>query len=116
MVDALAAPSGAGSAPRLHIAGLLENPTSGRVLIGGQDCASLGDSGRTRLRRDAIGFVYQFHHLLPEFSARENVMIPQMVAGLSAAEAGRSEERRVGKECVSTCRSRCSPGHKKKKK
>ncbi len=85
---ALVGPSGAGKSTLLHIAGLLESPTSGKVMIGGKDCAGLGDSGRTLLRRDSIGFVYQFHHLLPEFSARENVMIPQMVAGLSGAEAG----------------------------
>jgi len=90
---ALVGPSGAGKSTLLHIAGLLENPTSGKVLIGGRDCASLGDSGRTRLRRDAIGFVYQFHHLLPEFSARENVMIPQMVGGLSRAEAGQRADQ-----------------------
>ena len=87
-IVALVGPSGAGKSTLLHIAGLLEAPTSGQVLIDGKDCAGLGDSGRTKLRRDSIGFVYQFHHLLPEFSARENVMIPQMVAGLSAAEAG----------------------------
>ena len=81
-IVALVGPSGAGKSTLLHIAGLLEAPTSGQVLIDGKDCAGLGDSGRTKLRRDSIGFVYQFHHLLPEFSARENVMIPQMVAGL----------------------------------
>ncbi len=85
---ALVGPSGAGKSTLLHIAGLLESPTSGKVMIAGKDCAGLGDAGRTLLRRDSIGFVYQFHHLLPEFSARENVMIPQMVAGLSSAEAG----------------------------
>ena len=90
---ALVGPSGAGKSTLLHIAGLLENPTAGKVLIGGKDCAGLGDAGRTRLRRDAIGYVYQFHHLLPEFSARENVMIPQMVAGLSRAEAGQRADQ-----------------------
>ena len=85
---ALVGPSGAGKSTLLHIAGLLESPTSGKVMIAGKDCAGLGDAGRTLLRRDSIGFVYKFHHLLPEFSARENVMIPQMVAGLSSAEAG----------------------------
>ena len=85
---ALVGPSGAGKSTLLHIAGLLESPTSGKVMIAGKDCAGLGDAWRTLLRRDSIGFVYQFHHLLPEFSARENVMIPQMVAGLSSAEAG----------------------------
>ncbi len=98
---ALVGPSGAGKSTLLHIAGLLESPTSGKVMIGGKDCAGLGDAGRTLLRRDAIGFVYQFHHLLPEFSARENVMIPQMVAGLSSAEAGERADqllRMVGLE------------------
>ncbi|MEQ8817709.1 MAG: ABC transporter ATP-binding protein [Thalassobaculum sp.] len=90
---ALVGPSGAGKSTLLHIAGLLEAPTSGKVLVDGKDCAGLGDAGRTRLRRDTIGFVYQFHHLLPEFSARENVMIPQMVAGLSRAEAGQRADQ-----------------------
>lgn len=90
---ALVGPSGAGKSTLLHIAGLLEAPTGGKVLIAGRDCAGLGDAGRTRLRRDAIGFVYQFHHLLPEFSARENVMIPQMVAGLSRPEAGQRADQ-----------------------
>ncbi len=90
---ALVGPSGAGKSTLLHIAGLLEAPTAGKVLIDGKDCAGLGDAGRTRLRRDAIGFVYQFHHLLPEFSARENVMIPQMVAGLSRVEAGQRADQ-----------------------
>ncbi|GHD46696.1 lipoprotein-releasing system ATP-binding protein LolD [Thalassobaculum fulvum] len=90
---ALVGPSGAGKSTLLHIAGLLEAPTSGKVLVDGKDCAGLGDAGRTRLRRDTIGFVYQFHHLLPEFSARENVMIPQMVAGLSRDEAGQRADQ-----------------------
>lgn len=90
---ALVGPSGAGKSTLLHIAGLLEAPTSGKVLVEGKDCAGLGDAGRTRLRRDTIGFVYQFHHLLPEFSARENVMIPQMVAGLSRVEAGQRADQ-----------------------
>ena len=80
-VVALVGPSGSGKSTLLHIAGLLERPTDGEVRVGGTACRSLGDSGRTALRRDAIGFVYQFHHLLPEFSARENVMLPQMIAG-----------------------------------
>ncbi|MFX4222058.1 MAG: ABC transporter ATP-binding protein [Thalassobaculum sp.] len=87
-IVALVGPSGAGKSTLLHIAGLLEQPTSGKVLIGGRDCAELGDAERTRYRQTTIGFVYQFHHLLPEFSARENVMIPQMIAGLSRKEAG----------------------------
>ena len=79
-VVALVGPSGAGKSTMLHIAGLLERPDGGAVVIGGEDCGSLNDERRTRLRRSEIGFVYQFHHLLPEFSALENVMLPQMIA------------------------------------
>ena len=78
---ALVGPSGAGKSTLLHIAGLLEPPTSGRVVINGRDCAELSESDRTRLRRHEIGFIYQFHQLLPEFSALENVVIPQMILG-----------------------------------
>ena len=78
---ALVAPSGAGKSTLLHIAGLLERPTSGEVRIGGKACSTLADDRRTALRRSEIGFVYQFHHLLPEFSAAENIIIPQMLAG-----------------------------------
>ena len=96
-VVALVGPSGSGKSTLLHIAGLLERPTDGEVRVGGTACGSLGDSGRTALRRDAIGFVYQFHHLLPEFSARENVMLPQMIAGTARraarARAGELLER-----------------------
>ncbi|MCU0829948.1 MAG: ABC transporter ATP-binding protein [Rhizobiaceae bacterium] len=84
---ALVAPSGAGKSTLLHLAGLLESPDQGQVLIAGEDAARMGDSERTALRRTSIGFVYQFHHLLPEFTALENVMIPQMIAGLTKAEA-----------------------------
>ena len=80
---ALVGPSGAGKSTMLHIAGLLETPDSGRVIIGGQDCATLDDNARTRMRRSEIGFIYQFHQLLPEFSAVENVMLPQMIQGAS---------------------------------
>jgi lipoprotein-releasing system ATP-binding protein len=86
---ALVAPSGAGKSTLLHIAGLLERPDSGEVEIEGQSTISLNDSQRTGLRRTRIGFVYQFHHLLPEFTAAENVMTPQMIAGLSKVEARR---------------------------
>jgi lipoprotein-releasing system ATP-binding protein len=82
-IVALVGPSGAGKSTLLHIAGLLERPDGGEVLIGGRACGKLGDDGRTRLRRAYFGFVYQFHHLLPEFSALENIMLPQMIAGLS---------------------------------
>jgi lipoprotein-releasing system ATP-binding protein len=86
---ALVAPSGAGKSTLLHIAGLLERPDAGEVEIEGQPTIGLNDSQRTGLRRTRIGFVYQFHHLLPEFTAAENVMTPQMIAGLSKVEARR---------------------------
>ncbi len=78
---ALVGPSGAGKSTLLHVAGLLEYPDGGDVTIAGSSCAGLPDDSRTALRRTQIGFIYQFHHLLPEFSALENVMIPRMVAG-----------------------------------
>ncbi|MDR6953687.1 lipoprotein-releasing system ATP-binding protein [Ancylobacter sp. 3268] len=84
---ALVAPSGTGKSTLLHIAGLLEHQDSGEVYIGDQPTAGLADADRTRIRRTDIGFVYQFHHLLPEFSAVENVMMPQMIRGLAKREA-----------------------------
>jgi len=81
-IVALVGPSGAGKSTMLHVAGLLERPDGGAVLIGGEDCGPLNDQRRTSLRRSEIGFVYQFHHLLPEFSALENVMLPQMIAAM----------------------------------
>jgi len=84
---ALVAPSGAGKSTLLHIAGLLEHPDSGEVYIDAVATSHLTDMQRTRIRRADIGFVYQFHHLLPEFSALENVMLPQMIRGLGRAEA-----------------------------
>ena len=84
----LVAPSGTGKSTLLHLAGLLERPDSGDVLINGTSCGKLNDGERTAIRRMEIGFVYQFHHLLPEFSALENVMMPQMIAGLAPGEAG----------------------------
>ncbi|MBK8456767.1 MAG: ABC transporter ATP-binding protein [Phyllobacteriaceae bacterium] len=86
---ALVAPSGAGKSTLLHSAGLLERPDSGDVFISGRACGRLGDDERTAIRRNEIGFVYQFHHLLPEFTALENVMIPQLVKGLTRAEAAK---------------------------
>ena len=86
-VVALVGPSGAGKSTLLHVAGLLERPDGGAVLIGGEDCGGLPDERRTLLRRSYIGFVYQFHHLLPEFSALENVMLPQMIAGVARRRA-----------------------------
>src|ERR1700756_2848601 len=96
---ALVGPSGAGKSTLLHVAGLLERPDDGAVLIGGEDCGRLPDERRTLLRRSEIGFVYQFHHLLPEFSALENVMLPQMIAGVTRRRArGKGSEllERVG--------------------
>ena len=84
---ALIAPSGAGKSTFLHIAGLLEHPDAGEVYIDGIGTSGMSDAERTQIRRTDIGFVYQAHHLLPEFSALENVMLPQMVRGLSKAEA-----------------------------
>jgi lipoprotein-releasing system ATP-binding protein len=80
---ALIAPSGAGKSTLLHIAGLLEKPTTGEVYLNGKPTSHMDDAGRTSLRRKDIGFVYQFHHLLPEFSALENVMMPQLIKGLT---------------------------------
>jgi len=84
---ALVAPSGTGKSTLLHVAGLLESPDSGEVFIGGVPTSQLDDKGLTRLRRTEIGFVYQFHHLLPEFTALENVILPQRIRGLGKAEA-----------------------------
>jgi lipoprotein-releasing system ATP-binding protein len=80
-IVALVGQSGSGKSSLLHIAGLLETPTAGEVFVAGQNCTALDDASRTRIRRIGIGFVYQFHHLLPEFSALENVMMPQLIAG-----------------------------------
>jgi lipoprotein-releasing system ATP-binding protein len=84
---ALVGPSGAGKSTLLHVAGLLERPDGGAVVIDGRDCGGLSDEQRTLLRRRALGFVYQFHHLLLEFSALENIMLPQMIAGVRRADA-----------------------------
>ncbi|RFC65257.1 ABC transporter ATP-binding protein [Fulvimarina endophytica] len=86
---ALVAPSGSGKSTLLQIAGLLEKPTSGEVVVGERQCSRLDDKGRTAMRRQAIGFVYQFHHLLPELSALENVMIPQLILGRSRGDAAK---------------------------
>ncbi len=84
---ALVAPSGAGKSTLLHIAGLLERPDAGEVYIAGEATTAMPDDARTAIRRGKIGFVYQFHHLLPEFTAIENIVLPQMIAGLSRGEA-----------------------------
>jgi lipoprotein-releasing system ATP-binding protein len=86
-IVALAAPSGAGKSTLLHIAGLLDRPDQGAVIIEGRNAAELPDAARTAIRRDTIGFVYQSHRLLPEFSALENVVLPQMIAGQSRRAA-----------------------------
>jgi len=86
-IVALVGPSGAGKSTLLHVAGLLERPDGGQVWLEGRDCGRMGDGERTAMRRNSIGFVYQFHHLLPEFTAVENVMLPQMIAGLSKSES-----------------------------
>jgi lipoprotein-releasing system ATP-binding protein len=80
-IVALMAPSGAGKSTLLHVAGLLDRPDGGSVLIEGREAGGLPDKLRTAVRRDTIGFVYQFHHLLPEFTALENIVLPQMIAG-----------------------------------
>ncbi|MEI9929382.1 MAG: ABC transporter ATP-binding protein [Rhizomicrobium sp.] len=93
-IVALVGQSGTGKSSLLHMAGLLEAPSGGEVLIDGAAASSLSEGERTRIRRDTIGFVYQAHHLLPEFSALENVMLPQLIAGKSKAEA-EAEARRL---------------------
>ena len=79
--------SGAGKSTLLHLAGLLEQPSAGAIFVGGVNCGTLSESERTALRTTDIGFIYQFHHLLPEFTALENVMVPQLIAGLNKTEA-----------------------------
>ena len=98
-VVALVAPSGAGKSTLLHVAGLLDVPDRGAVALEGRDMGGLGDAARTAARRGLVGFVYQFHHLLPEFSALENIVIPQLANGVSVAAAearGRELLIRVG--------------------
>jgi len=83
----LVGPSGSGKSSLLHAAGLLEHPTAGTIIVGGEDCSQLSDRARTRIRLQEIGFVYQFHHLLPELSALDNVALPLMIAGRPRREA-----------------------------
>ncbi|MBP7253271.1 MAG: ABC transporter ATP-binding protein [Alphaproteobacteria bacterium] len=89
---ALVGPSGAGKSTLLHIAGLLEHPTDGSITIGGVEASRANDAERTRLRRQFIGYVYQMHHLLPEFSAAENLIVPQMIAGIGQSVAAKRAE------------------------
>ncbi len=93
---ALVGPSGAGKSTLLHIAGLLETPDSGHVFINGRDCSGMSDAERTRVRRIEMGFVYQFHQLLPEFSALENVVIPQMILGRGKRAAAQRARELLG--------------------
>lgn len=86
-VVALVGPSGSGKSTLLHIAGLLESPSDGEVWMNGVSCTGLSERARTRIRRDELGFVYQFHHLLPEFTALENVVLPQLIRGRSRKDA-----------------------------
>ncbi|MBU9696911.1 ABC transporter ATP-binding protein [Rhodobacteraceae bacterium HSP-20] len=98
-VVALVAPSGAGKSTLLHIAGLLDTPDRGRVVHGGREMGGLSDRTRTEARRAEVGFIYQFHHLLPEFSALENIVLPQLANGVAQREAearGRDLLGRVG--------------------
>ncbi|GLQ27241.1 ABC transporter ATP-binding protein [Sulfitobacter pacificus] len=92
-VVALVAPSGAGKSTLLHIAGLLDTPDTGRVEIAGEDMTGQPDRRRTRMRRADVGFIYQFHHLLPEFTALENIILPQLANGVTRVAAeGRARE------------------------
>ena len=86
-VAALVAPSGAGKSTLLHVAGLLDTPDKGEVVINGESMAKPSDRRRTRMRREGVGFIYQFHHLLPEFSALENIVLPQLANGVSKSDA-----------------------------
>jgi lipoprotein-releasing system ATP-binding protein len=88
-IIALVGPSGSGKSTLLHVAGLLEKPDAGEVIVNGREVSGLSDNERTTIRRDALGFVYQYHHLLPEFSALENIIVPQSLANRSKSDATR---------------------------
>jgi lipoprotein-releasing system ATP-binding protein len=92
-IVALVAPSGAGKSTLLHIAGLLDTPDAGSVAIGGEDMTGQSDRRRTRVRRAGVGFIYQFHHLLPEFSALENIVLPQLANGVARGAADARAEQ-----------------------
>lgn len=106
-IVALVAPSGAGKSTLLHIAGLLDTPDAGAVHIAGQDMTGLSDRRRTAVRRDGVGFVYQFHHLLPEFTALENIVLPQLANGVvrqTAEDRAHQLLARVGVDARATHR------------
>src|ERR1700712_1333717 len=96
-IVALMAPSGTGKSTLLHLAGLLEQPQSGMVLVDGRDAGGLSDNERTAIRRTTVGFVYQSHHLLAEFTARENVLLPQMIGGTPRRDARLRAEALLGR-------------------
>ncbi len=106
-IVALVGPSGAGKSTLLHIAGLLERPSAGIISLNGEPCGELSDDRRTELRRSIVGFVYQFHHLLPEFSALENIVLPQMIAG-----TGRGQARARGHELLASVGLRERESHR----
>src|SRR3954452_10178070 len=95
-IVALLGPSGSGKSTLLQAVGLLEGGFTGSIRLNGEEAAKLDDEGRTRLRRELLGFVYQFHHLLPEFNAAENVMIPQLVREVERAQARDRAEKLLG--------------------
>jgi lipoprotein-releasing system ATP-binding protein len=108
-IVALVAPSGTGKSTLLHLAGLLEKPDAGEVFVEGRAAGSLSDDARTAIRRNTIGFVYQFHHLLPEFTAEENITLPQMAAGV-ARRAARERSRELLASFGLTGREDHAPG------
>ncbi|MEO1642820.1 MAG: ABC transporter ATP-binding protein, partial [Pseudomonadota bacterium] len=105
----LVGPSGSGKSTLLHTAGLLEKAEGGQVLLEGEDCMALNEAGRTRMRRQKLGFVYQFHHLLPEFDARDNIAMPLMVSGISR-KAARAKANELLAEMGLTERAGHQPG------
>ncbi|MDJ0920872.1 MAG: ABC transporter ATP-binding protein [Henriciella sp.] len=105
----LVGPSGSGKSTLLHTAGLLEQAEGGQVLLEGEDAMQLNDDGRTRLRREKLGFVYQFHHLLPEFDARDNIAMPLMVGGMARSKARKKAETLLEEMGLSD-RARHQPG------